>query len=56
MNNNEHNQEIESVKKAQRETINALLEIAPEVLEEIHGGLRNVGGCDSCCKWEAGIA
>ncbi len=39
--------------KLQRETINALLEIAPEVLEQIHGGLR--APCD-CCKWEAAIA
>lgn len=36
----------------QRETINAVLEIAPEVLEQIHGGRLP---CD-CCKWEAVIA
>jgi hypothetical protein len=37
--------------KLERETINALLEIAPEVLEQIHGGRIP---CD-CCKWEAAI-
>ena len=42
----------EDVVTLQRETINALLEIAPEVLEQIHGGL--AGGCD-CCKWEAAV-
>jgi hypothetical protein len=35
----------------QREELNKLLEIDPEVLREVHGG----AGCD-CCKWEANVA
>jgi hypothetical protein len=45
-------QDNDNETKLQRETINALLEIAPEVLEQIHGGALP---CD-CCKWEAAIA
>lgn len=45
-------QNVNEAGKLQRETINALLEIAPEVLEQIHGGMIP---CD-CCTWEAPIA
>jgi hypothetical protein len=46
-------QNVNESGELRRETINALLEIAPEVLEQIHGGIGNA--CD-CCKWDPAIA
>lgn len=48
-NNQQDKREIEINK--QREELNKLLEIDPQILREIHGG----AGCD-CCKWEAAVA
>jgi hypothetical protein len=47
--NQKDTREIELNK--QREELNKILEIDPEILREVHGG----AGCD-CCKWEASVA
>ena len=49
---NNESKPVNEKPELQRETINALLEIAPEVLEQIHGGALPC----YCCKWEAAIA
>ena len=47
-NSKQDTREIELNK--QREELNKLLQIDPEVLREVHGGAT----CD-CCKWEGNV-
>jgi hypothetical protein len=50
MKNDTRNEKLNEKLDAQRDEINHLLEIDPEVLRDVHGG----AGCD-CCKWEPAL-
>ena len=50
MKNEIRNEKLSETLDEQRDEINRLLEIDPEVLRDVHGG----AGCD-CCKWEPAL-
>ena len=50
MKNDIRNEKLSEKLDEQRDEINRLLEIDPEVLRDVHGG----AGCD-CCKWEPAL-